>query len=153
MSVYYSYNTCHKLYKLLVLAYLACNLLWNRGDSNHPCINKEEKSSPKSKSISTMGQICIRNISWATMTEQLHPPQVQMKTLELLFFTSDLNTLKISSLVPHLRKKINYCSTPYDKERMVSFPKPVYFRRIWLKEEWKQQAKKVSHYHCQRKRR
>lgn len=43
-----------------------------------------------------------QNISWASATQYLHPPQVQ--TLELQFFTLDLNTLKISSLVPNLRK-------------------------------------------------
>lgn len=91
-------------YQWVVLAYLACNLLWNCGDSKHPCINKEEKSSPRAKSIRITSQICVRNVSWALATLHLHPPEVQMQILEFQVFTWDLNTLKISSLVPHLRK-------------------------------------------------
>lgn len=77
----------------------------------HPCINKE-KSSPKAKSISTTSQICIRNISWASATQHLHPPQMQMQTLELQFFVLDLNTLEINNLVPPLRK-ISITAVPY----------------------------------------
>lgn len=39
-----------------------------------------------------------------------------MQTLELLFFTLDLNTLKISSLVPHLRK-ISTTAAPHVTEK------------------------------------